>query len=237
MGISRVQAPAIASNSASGANITNTFGSNVTAGSLLLAFGTSSPAQTQTFSSTGSPTWTKIAQFTDTGGSGAAIAIAYCLSAPAGATTVTLTYATSTGFRALVIAEYSWGGATGALDKSTPGLTTGLVTNPTDSAMVTTANGDLIVSCLVFRNATRPASAGSGFSAISIDNATCNFGAEDQIQATAGSIAPSWTLTTGSAASAIMSAAFKAATVTGRPSPARRISQLEPAGAGASFGR
>lgn len=211
MGIVRVQAPTIAAATASATTITNTFGSDITAGSLLVAFAAGSSGATQTMSSTGAPTWTKIAQFTETGGSGNDISIHYCLNAPGGATTVTCTYSVSSSFRALVVAEYSGVATSAALDKNTTGLETAATSTPTDTAMVTTANGELVVSALQFRNATSPASAGSGYSMIAVDQASgvgVDFGAEDQIQATAGSIAPTFTLTTASAASAIMSATF-----------------------------
>jgi hypothetical protein len=214
MAIVRVQAPNIAANSTAGqTTITNTFGSNVTAGSLLVACGVGgADGSTQTYSSTGGPTWNKIAQFSDTGGSGEAISIGYSMAAPAGATTVTLTFASATQFKALAIGEYSGAASSAALDKNTTGLTTGLTATPTDSSMTTIADGELIVCCLLFRNATRPASVGAGYTAIgTIDNSIVNFGAEDRIQATQGAIAPTWTLTAGTAASAIMSATFKAA--------------------------
>jgi hypothetical protein len=222
MAIVRVQAPAIAAASASATTITNTFASNVTAGNLLVAFGCGNTGTTFTFSSTGSPTWVKLAQFTETGGSGNDLSIAYCANCPSGATTVTLTFSASSSFRGLVIAEYSGAATSGVLDQNTTGHETAATATPTDNSMTTTANGDLIVSALVFRNATSPASAGSGYSMIAVDQASgvgLDFGAEDQIQSSAGSIAATFTLTTASAASAIMSAAFKAATAGSTPQP------------------
>jgi hypothetical protein len=222
MAIVRVQAPAVASATITGTTITNTFGANVTAGNLLVAMAVGQTGATQTYSSTGAPTWTKIAQFTETGGSGQDFSLAYCLNCPGGATTVTLTYSVTKQFRGLIIAEYSGAAIAAALDKNTTGLTTGLTATPTDTSMTTTANGELIVSICIFRNATRPASAGAGFTAIGIDNTNSNFGGEDQIQASAGAIAPSFTLTAGTAASGIMSATFMAAAATPNPPPPRR---------------
>jgi hypothetical protein len=212
MAIVRVQAPAIAQSGAASTTITNTFGSNVAAGNLLVAFCTAQTGFTHTYSSTGGPTWVKLAQFSETGGSGGDISIGYCANAPAGATTVTVTFSGSAATRGLVIAEYSGAAISGVLDQNTTGLEIVTSATPTDTAMVTTANGDLIVSCLIFRNATAPASAGSGFSAIAIDGSLISdFGAEDRIQATAGSIAATFTLANGTANSGIMSAAFKQA--------------------------
>jgi hypothetical protein len=216
MAIARVQAPAITASLANATTVTATFVSNVTAGNLLVASCTGTSGFTQTYSSTGSPVWVKTAQFTETGGSGGALSIGYCKNAPGGATTVTVTFSGSAGARALVIAEYSGADTTAPLDQSTAGLEIVTSATPTDTAMVTTVNGALIVAGLIFRNATSPASAGSGYSMIAVDQATgvgVDFGAEDRIQASAGSIAATFTLTAGTANSGIMSAAFKPAAV------------------------
>lgn len=214
MAIARVQNPDIVASQASATTITNTFVSDVTAGNLLVAFACGATGGgAHTYSSTGSPPWSKTAQFSDTGGSTLDLSIAYCLNAPAGPTTITVTYAASASFRGLVIAEYAGAAISAALDKNTTGLTTGNTATPTDSSMTTRANGELVVSALIFRNATSPASPGAGFTEIAIDQATevgIDFGAEDQIQAAAGAIAPSWVLTAGTAPSAIMSATFLA---------------------------
>jgi hypothetical protein len=221
MAIVRVQAPAIVAATATATTVASTFVSNVTATNLLVAFAAAQTGATHTFSSTGSPTWVKTAQYTETGGTGQDISIGYCQNAPGGATTVTCTYGSTVPFRALVIAEYSGAATSGALDKNTTGLTTAATATPTDTAMVTTADGDLIVAALAFRNATSPASAGSGYSMIAVDQATgvgIDFAAEDRVQATAGSIAATFNLTAGTAASGIMSASFKAVAVgTGTP--------------------
>jgi hypothetical protein len=177
----------------------------------------SGSGSTTSLSSTGSPTWTKTAEFTDASSTGLRISIWYCMNAPAGAATVTATFSVSSDFRGLIIAEYSGAATASALDVNTPGRSAPASTTPTDTAMTTTANGDLIISTLVFRNADKPATAGSGFTAIAIDNTIINFAAEDRIQASAGSIASTFTLTAGTLTSGIMSAAFKAATVAGLP--------------------
>jgi hypothetical protein len=227
----RIQAPAVAANVAVAANITNTFDANVTAGNALLAFvgvgGGSNP--TITVSSTGGPTWVKVAQFLDAGNSGEIISIWYCLNAPAGPTTVTAAFSPSADFRTLIIAEYTNVAAVSALDVNTPGKTTAPTTTPTDDAMVTTAAQDLIVSCLVFRNATSPAWAGPGFVPIGIDQATgagCDFGAEDSVQGLAGSISPSWNVTGGSVGSGILSAALKSACAPAAVTPTAPVSSF-----------
>jgi hypothetical protein len=228
MAIARVQAPAFAGATAAGATITNTFGSNVTATDLLLAFTVGATTGGNHVVTSPGATWARIAQFDDTGGSGNRMAIHYAMNAPGGATTVTNTYSVpaSAGSRGIIIAEYSGAATSAALDKSTTGQTTAATATPTDTSMTTTANGELIVSCMIFRNATSPASAGAGYSMIAVDQASglgIDFAAEDRIQAAAGAIAPTFTLTAGTAASAIMSATFKAAGVTARPPASRRL--------------
>jgi hypothetical protein len=211
MGIARVQAPAISQNAATSTTITNAFGSNVAAGNLLVAVcGGGASGVTHTVTSPGA-TWVKIAEFLETG-SPQVFSLHYAANAPGGATTVTNTYSVTTQFRGLIIAEYSGAAISGVLDVNTTGLETAATTTPTDNAMVTTAPGDLIVSALSFRNATSPISAGAGYTLIDADTTlVSDIGAEDRIQASAGSIAATFTVTGGSVASGIMSAAFKAA--------------------------
>jgi hypothetical protein len=219
MPIARAQAPVSVSNAANGTSIAVAFGSNVTAGNLLVAFASVDTTNTPsiTFSSTGAPTWVTIATFTEAGAA-ARFAIGYCVNAPGGATTVTATFSQNNSLRSIHIVEYSGAAIAAVLDKNTTGLSTAPVTNPTDTAMITTAAGDLIVSALIYRNATSPATAGAGYSFIGNDSTVSDFAAEDQIQTSAGSIATTFTVTGGSLASGIMSAAFKAATAGPQPS-------------------
>ena len=236
MAIARVQTPGLASGGTNATSTPSTFGSPVTAGNLLVAFASAGTTvgPTITFSSTGSPAWVKTAQAYESGAS-AMYALGYCLNAPGGTTTVTATLSASLTNRGLIIAEYSGVALAAALDKFTAGKSTAAVTNPTDDAMVTTADGELIVSLLIFRNATNPSSPGAGFSSIAADTAlVCDLAAEDRIQASAGSIAPAFTVTGGSLASGIMSAAFKAAVVSTAPKAALRYRQLNPRAAESS---
>jgi hypothetical protein len=212
MGIARVQAPALSQNAATATTITNTFGSNVTAGNLLVAVCGGGTSVTHTVTSPGA-TWVKVAEFTETG-SPQVFSLHYAANSPGGATTVTCTYSATSPFRGLIIAEYSGAAVSGALDVNTTGLETAATTTPTDNAMVTTADGDLIVSALAFRNATSPISAGAGYTLIAADTSLISdIGAEDRIQSGRGSIAATFTVTGGSVASGIMSVAFRAAAV------------------------
>jgi hypothetical protein len=219
MAIVRVQAPAPATSATNVTSIAQTFGSNVTAGNLLVAVASvqDATAPTLTFSSTGSPTWVKTAQFDDSSSSAQIIAIGYCQNAPAGATTVTCSFPSGGGPVAIIIAEYSGAATTGALDQNTAGTTTAATTTPTDTAMVTTANGDLIVGVITYRNASKPITVGASYTLIGNESTNTNLAAEDRVQASAGSIATTWTVTGGTVPSGVMSASFKAVAVAGLP--------------------
>jgi hypothetical protein len=213
MAIARVQAPAASSSATNVSSITNTFGSNVTAGNLLVAVGSinDATAPTLSFSSTGSPTWAVTAQYDDSTNTAQTIAIGYCQNAPGGATTVTFSFPPGGAPSSLIIAEYSGAAVSGALDQNTAGKTTAATTTPTDDAMVTTANGDLIIGAITYRNANKPVTVGAGYSLIADESTNTNLAVEDRIQASAGSIATTWTVTGGTLPSGVMSAAFKAA--------------------------
>jgi hypothetical protein len=223
VGIARAQAPVSVASAAGGTTIAATFGSNVTAGSLLVAFVGVDNLNTPTITvdSTGSPPgWVVKTPFVETSGGNLKFTIAYLPNAPAGATTITATFSVSSGARSIHIVEYSGAATSNVLDQSTAGKETAAVTNPTDDAMVTTAAGDLIVSVLAYRNANAPASVGAGYTLVGNDSAVADLIAEEQNQSSAGSIAPTFTVTGGSLGSGIMSAAFFAAQPGGRPAAA-----------------
>jgi hypothetical protein len=219
--ITRAQAPVANANAAAATSIAATFGSNVTAGNLLVAFvAASTNAGTAiTFSSTGSPTWVTTSSAFEAGAQ-LVYAIGYCKNAPSGATTITATFAGSYTLRSIFIVEYSGADTTAPLDQFTAGKSTAPVTNPTDDAMVTTQNGDLIVALGTYRAATSPASVGAGYTLIGDDSAVAKLFTEEQIQSAAGSIAATFNVTGGSLASGIMSASFKCSGVAATtPSP------------------
>jgi hypothetical protein len=201
--IARVQSPTAANGS--GTSVAKAFGSNVTAGSLLVAFATTDGSGTFTFSSTGAPSWANITPFLCSI-SGQWISIGYCKNAPAGATTVTCTFGAGGSFNGLIVSEYSGADAGAPLDVNTAGQNLSSSSTPTDSPMSATG-ADLVVSYLMLASAAT-ISAGSGFTIIQQDT-TDGAAAEDQILAGGGSIAPSFSLSSAQA-SGIMSAAFKA---------------------------
>lgn len=179
------------------------FASNVTAGSLLLAFGTCGANTTHTF--TGGGTWQTSLTFFDSP-TGQSISIGYCMNATGGATTVTDTYGASSGFRSLIIAEFSGAATTSALDVNTAGQTLAGSTTPTD-ASITTTGADLVVSCCIGNGGTL--TAGAGFTAFNIDASTV-FGADYLIQTVGAAITGKFA-NTSNVQHGIRTAAFKPA--------------------------
>lgn len=178
----------------SGTTITQAFGSNVTAGSLLTCHiyanhGISSVADslTQTFTSA----------VTVTDGATFSLATFYFPNSAAGADTVTVTFAGAVTYASLQCAEYSGVAAVSPLDQSTSNnqTTPGTGSNAITSGNVTTTtNGQLIVGwTTAFTVGVGTVSAGTGYT-----GRTNVFGDtifEDQVQSSAGAIAATFTTT------------------------------------------
>ena len=199
-----VQNPTAANGS--GTTVAKAFGSNVTAGNMLVAFATTDHNTTHTFSSPGD-VWQTVGTFFESG-AGQSISIGVCFGASGGAKTVTATFGTTGTFNGIIIAEFSNSPAYTALDVNTPGqhVTGG---NPvTDASMTTTADGDLVVSCTIMDAGGVTVTAGTGFTLLTQDT-TDLMSAEFQTQSSAGSIAPTFNVSTAANAG-IISAAFKA---------------------------
>ena len=210
--IRRVQTTGFVGNAAASTTIAATLPNNVTAGNLLVAFAAGGGINTNTitFSSTGGPTWTNVAPTAFESGAAQVYVLGYAQNAPSGATTVTATFNGSLTNRGIIVVEYSGADTSTPLDVNTTGLSTGNVIQPMDNTLTTTvADGEMIVSGLVFRNATNPSSPGPGFSSLGADTAqVADIAMEDAIQSTMGPIVPSFFVTGGSQPSGIMSAAF-----------------------------
>ena len=200
---SLVQNPAAANGS--GSSINKTFASNVTAGNMLVAFATTDPNTTCTFSSSGD-VWTTTNSFFNTG-AGQMLFIGVAFNVTGGSKTVTATFGSTGNFNGLIIAEFSGGTATSAVDVSTPGRHNASSTTPTDAAMVTTANGDLTLSLVLLDTSGATITAGGGATLTTVDT-TDNMAGEFFEQASAGSIAMTFNLTSG-AANATTSVAIK----------------------------
>lgn len=191
--------------SGSSTTIAKAYASNVTAGNFLFAVAGGAANTTCTFSSSGD-TWATIATFWD-GNIGQLVSIGYAANVTGGAKTVTATFGTSTIFKSIIIEEWSGVATSSPLDTNTTGLHVPATTTPSDNAMTTTTDGDLILGGIVSDGAV--ISAGTGYT-LDIYESGNHYGAEFQVQGTHGSTTVVWTLGS-SAQSAVVSAAFKPA--------------------------
>lgn len=205
MAISKVQSTSTSTGSGgSSTTVAVAYTSNVTANNNLIAVAGGAANTTCTFSSP-SDTWNTIATFWD-GNIGQLLSLGYAENVTGGAKTVTATFGVSTIFKSIIIEEWSGLATSSSLDTNTTGLHVPATTTPADNAMTTTANGDLIIGCIVSDGVT--ISAGSGFT-LDIYDSGNHYGAEFQVQTSSGSITVGWTLGS-SAQAAVISAAFKA---------------------------
>lgn len=178
----------------SGTTIAQAFGSNVTAGSLLTChvyanhgISTVADSLTQTF--------TSAVNVTD--GATFSLATFYFANSAAGADTVTVTFAGAVTYASLQCAEYSGVATSSPLDQftsnnqTTPGTGSNAITS---GNVTTTTNGQLIVGwTTAFTVGAGTVSAGTGYT-----GRTNVFGDtifEDQVQASAGVIAATFTTT------------------------------------------
>ena len=131
--------------------------------------------------------------------------------------TVTVNFSGAAAYLALGIHEYSGVAASSVLD-GTAG-TKGSGASPSSGSATTTANGDLIFSCSAedARGSGDTFTAGSGFTKRVDLGVAAAYADEDRVQATAGSIAATWTLSPSSDWVTNM-AAFKAASASTVPS-------------------
>ncbi len=203
-----VQAPTPATVS-SGTSIALAYGSNVTAGGLLVChiyanngISTVADSRSQTFSSA--------VNVTD--GATFSIATFYFPNTTGGADTVTVTFAGAVTYASLQCAEYSGVATSSPLDQATSNSQTdpGTASNAVTSGNVTTTtNGQLIVgwsTALVV--GTETITAGTGFT-----GRTNVFGDtlhEDQVQSTAGVIAATFTNSLSTADNITIITTFKA---------------------------
>ena len=176
-------------NEATGANISVSFPSNNTAGNFLIVTGTAArPAGTLTISDTAGDTFIPaMGPVTDTNQDVTAY-IWYVPSCKGGSNSVTITPATAA---ALEIHVSEWTGLTTTSPVDQTASATGTGTTASSGAATTTANGELIFGYTFLFNT---ATAGSGFTPMSLVNGDLD---EYQVQSLAGSIAATYTQTSG----------------------------------------
>jgi len=145
-------------------------------------------------------------------------AILYATGSKGGSSnTVTVNFSSAVAYLAMGIHEYSGVAAASALDTSAG--TRGSGTSPSSGSGTTTANGDLIFGC-VAEDSTGSGdtfTAGSGFTKRVDLGLTAAYSDEDGVQAAAGTVAATWTLSPKNDWVAAM-AAFKAAATSTAPS-------------------
>lgn len=203
-----VQSPTAAT-AFSGTSINLAYGSNVTAGNLLVCYiyanhGISGVADSR------SQTFSSAVNVTD--GATYSIAIFYYANTTGGADTVTVTFAGAITYASLQCSEYSGVATSSPLDKfasnsqTDPGTASNAITS---GNVTTTTNGQLIVgwtTALVVGAGT--VSAGTGYTGrTNVFNDTLH---EDQVQTSAGSIAATFTTNHATSDYITLIATFKA---------------------------
>ncbi|MEO6513267.1 MAG: hypothetical protein ABIR37_01150 [Candidatus Saccharimonadales bacterium] len=145
------------------------------------------------------------------------LTFAYAVNCAAGANTVTVNYGTASDYQRVTVAEYSGVATSSPIDivASNVAANTNATDNVTSTAATTTVNGDLIWGHSQKDNGFVTQAPGTGFT--QREYLASDYLAEDLIQATAGSIAATWTYNVASNYLAFM-VAFKAqATATTYP--------------------
>src|SRR5206468_663501 len=140
------------------------------------------------------------------------LAILYAPNIRAGANTVTVTLGTTGGYRRIMVSEYSGIATTAPFDVAAHNRAGGTTAanGVTSTAATTTANGDLIFGVAMDDSGSfGTITAGTGFTVRATLNAM-DMAIEDRIQATAGSVAATFTFSRADIYFAQM-AAFKAA--------------------------
>lgn len=186
------------------------YSSNVTAGSLLVSCIHAGAGITSVTDTLGN-SWAAATNLTDN--STYSLAMFYAYSPSGGANTVTVNFTGSVGYAHQVIGEWSGVASSSPLDKSTgqfqatPGTGSNAVTSGT---VTTTTNGQLIVGCANSDPyVSGQLSAGTGF-----DIRQQLFGdhpMEDDVQATAGNIAATFTTNQAGGSYTTLVGTFKAA--------------------------
>ncbi len=175
------------------------YGSNVTAGNLLVLGVTADNATSSTVtgvSGSSSGAWTQAVHAERVGDQ--ILDIWYKENAAGGADTITVTFSSSRPFRRLIIAEYSGAATSSALDKTDSNLqepgTTG-TDDVTSTAQTTTTNNQLIFGCLlIMAGADTAITAGTNFTLRADTDNAAQIAIEDRILATAGSVAATFTI-------------------------------------------
>jgi hypothetical protein len=182
-------------------NIAASFGSNVTAGSLVVAAISwdVGPSNNRTLLDVSDGTsWTVLGTTMDTTNH-QGVALAYRQNHPGGATTVTATFSTLTDYKRIVLAEYAGVATTGAYDtgsyhgQATTNTTAANNVTPGTAVTPTAAGAIVIGAAMDTANASNTQTAGTGFTK-RLSAGLCAI--EDQIQTSAAAVTATWTFGT-----------------------------------------
>ena len=126
------------------------------------------------------------------------LAICYAMNVNAGINTVTASFSSSASYRRILVHEYQGVATTNALDATAQNIAnaTTAANGVSSTSATTTADGDLIFSAVMDDSGVNNIAAGSGF----VPRASVNnkdLASEDQVQASAGPIAATYTFTAG----------------------------------------
>jgi hypothetical protein len=210
--IAHVQTNVSASNAVNATNVSQAFGSNNTAGNMIVVAVTWFGTGTVTCSDTRGNTYSTVRVELDSNNT-RSLGVCYALNISAGANTVTGTFSGGlSSFRAISVSEFSGVATSGALDVHA-GTGGGVGANPSSSSAIPTQDGDLIYGAVMdtsmVNNNDNSIAAGAGFTERGEND---SLSPESQVQASASSIAAAWTFNTSSRYDAIM-VAFKAASL------------------------
>ena len=176
-------------NEATASTISTSFSANNTAGNFVLVSGTiARPSGTLSISDTLGNTYVPVTVPITDANQSVTSYLWYVPSCKGGANTVTLTPAVA---GALEIHVSEWSGVSSTYPLDVFASATGTGTNASSGAATTTANGELIYGYTFLLNT---ATAGAGFTGITLVNGDLD---EYQIQAAAGSVAATYTQTSG----------------------------------------
>ncbi|PYS12164.1 MAG: hypothetical protein DMG15_15320 [Acidobacteria bacterium] len=209
---------AATTNNATATNIAQAFGSSNTAGNFIVAAvsAENNPALTCS-DSQGNAYSIATTQYDNINNQ--FLAICYAPNIRAGANTVTATLSASAGYRRLLIHEYAGIVSVSPVDVTAKNMANGntFTDSTITTAALTTVAGDLIFSAVMDDEGTNNISVGTGFTLRqSVNNK--DLASEDQVQASAGSIAGTYTFNAGHRYLAQM-AAFRSGTAVDVTSP------------------
>lgn len=203
----KIQSKMVDNGFTGGTSTSLTYNSALTVDSILIATANTAIDTPMTFSDNQGNTWNLISSVYSSS-VGYRINIAWAYHSGNTAPTVTASWTGNSVFRGMFISEFSGVATSSPVDATTAGKSIGSFaaqTTPTDDALTTTKDNDLVISVIGTSGTT--ITAGSGFTLVEPVNASST-AMEWGVKTPAGSIAPSF-VQSGVQTVVIASAAFK----------------------------